>query len=206
MACAKVHLQVAQVLLEQGKARPDLPCAKGWTPLRKAVQGGHGRLVIYLLAHNGLSTPEKVLLVMIAPHYFPHQKGLVQLLLRHKVNVNARDAKFRTPLHLAAQAHQPPEFLAMLLQQNNGPPLDLEARHVTGDTPLLGLWRTSHGIDTEQQEDNLLAIYYKLGRTYRYDIVKTERPCCTWPSHRGSLPFCDNTAWIWKWHLLMCME
>jgi len=160
VACAAGHVDVAHVLVQQGHANVHELCAAGWSPLRKAVKGGHARTVMYLLERCGVATPETVLMVMIGKDYNPQrQRGLVNILLRHKVNLKCRDHRFNslnTIFHIAAQGKQH-ELLELLLQHAQGDDDKhdfLESVNQNGDTPLSHLWLSSMDVPEDSVEED----------------------------------------------------
>ena len=151
VACAAGHLDCVRLLVERGGANVRQLCAAGWSPLRKAVKGGHAPTVLYLL-QRGVATPENVLLVMIGRDYHPQrQRGLVNILLRHKVNLKCRDHRGNTIFHIAAQAEQQ-ELLELLLAHDEEH-VDLEDVNQEGDTPLSHLWLSSMAVPADSAEE-----------------------------------------------------
>jgi len=162
VACAAGHVDVVHVLIQQGRANVHQLCAAGWSPLRKAVKGGHARTVMYLLEKCGVATPETVLMVMIGKYYNPQrQRGLINILLRHKVNLRCRDHRGNTIFHIAAKGKQH-ELLTLLLHHqqlvgghDNDENKDnfLEDINQGGHTPLSHLWHSSMCIPPDSAEE-----------------------------------------------------
>ncbi len=120
-------------LLRDAAAELEARNDEGLTPLGVACTAGNWRLAKFLLergasAHAADATPA----LLAAARGDEDDAAGVQLLLRHKAKVDARDAHQRTALHEAAFAgHQ--DILAALLAAG----ADVEPRDVAGRTPLL---------------------------------------------------------------------
>ncbi len=120
-------------LLRDAAAELDARNAEGITPLGIACAAGNWRLARFLLERG--AKPE---LEGATPALLPAAGGEedeaagVQLLLKHKARIDARDARGRSALHEAARAGHV-EILAALIAAG----ADVHARDSAGRTPLL---------------------------------------------------------------------
>ena len=153
VACTAGNVDAVRILAKAG-ANLTMLCGNGLSPLRKAVVSGHAPTVMFLLEQRGVGTPEGCLF-MICRNYYERQRGLINILFRHKANVNARDFKSNTLLHAAIQSGASPDLLSLLTKQEG---IDLDARNLAGDTPLLHLWQRTQRVYREStEEDEALA-------------------------------------------------
>ena len=120
-------------LLRDAAAELDARNAEGITPLGIACAAGNWRLARFLLERGAKAELEGA-----TPALLPAAGGEedeaagVQLLLKHKARVDARDARGRSALHEAARAGHV-EILAALLAAG----ADAHARDASARTPLL---------------------------------------------------------------------
>lgn len=120
-------------LLRDAAAELDVRNHDGVTPLGIACASGNWRLARFLLERG--AKPEPVggtPALLAAAGGEDDDVGGVQLLLKHKARVDARDARGRSALHEAAFAGHV-EILATLLEAR----ADAGARDAEGRTPLL---------------------------------------------------------------------
>ncbi|MDH5831621.1 ankyrin repeat domain-containing protein [Luteimonas sp. M1R5S18] len=120
-------------LLRDASAELDVQNTDGLTPLGVACAAGNWRLARFLLergARPGVESGTPALVAAAAGD--EDDPAGVQLLLRHKAKVDARDRDGRTALHVAAfQGHA--DIVAALLDAG----ADVQARDAAGATPLL---------------------------------------------------------------------
>lgn len=125
-------------LLRDAAAELDARNVEGITPLGIACAAGNWRLARFLLERGARPEVEGA-----TPALLPAAGGEedeaagVQLLLKHKARIDARDARGRTALHEAARAGHV-DILAALLAAG----ADVHARDASGRTPLL---EAAHG-------------------------------------------------------------
>jgi len=136
-AVRKGHLDCARILLE-AKANPDLPLEEEKTtlyPVHQAVLSGATDMLTLLLDYKanpdvrlrtgGSENDSTSLLLAI----LKQMQSAVEILLRHKANVNIPDANGHTPLHCALGQ---PQILDAVLQAKP----DVTARNQLGETSL----------------------------------------------------------------------
>lgn len=125
-------------LLRDAAAELDVLNAEGVTPLGIACAAGNWRLARFLLDRGARPEPHAVEPQTATPALLAAAGGDeddvagVQLLLKHKARVDARDAQGRCALHEAAFAGHV-EIIAALLAAG----ADVRARDALGRTPLL---------------------------------------------------------------------
>ena len=120
-------------LLRDAGAELDALNAEGVSPLGTACIAGNWRLARFLLERGAKPEPEAGQPVLLAAAGTEEDDAAgVQLLLRHKARVDARDAGGRSALHEAAFAGHP-GIAAALLDAG----ADVHARDGEGRTPLL---------------------------------------------------------------------
>ncbi len=133
---------VANLLLDAA-AEVDALDGDGQTPLALACQAGNWRLAKFLLDRGASAQPagaQPPLLAAAAPE--EDDPAGVQLLLRHRADVNARDARQRTALQQAAAAGHV-DIVAALLEAGARP----ELRNSQGfDAWLLAACRCSQPV------------------------------------------------------------
>jgi hypothetical protein len=120
-------------LLRDAAAELDVANHEGLTPLGVACAAGNWRLARFLLERGARPAIEGGTPALLAAAGGDEDDpGGVQLLLRHKARVDARDRDERTALHVAAfQGHA--SIVAALLDAG----ADVHARDAAGATPLL---------------------------------------------------------------------
>ena len=107
--------------------------AEGYTPLGIACLCGNWRLARYLLERGARTDVEGAVPALVAAAGSEDDDPVgVQLLLRHKAKVSARDRQRRTGLHEAAAAGHVAVVEVLL-----GAGAPLEARDLAGRTPFL---------------------------------------------------------------------
>jgi len=124
------HIDTARLLLDHG-AKVDLR-AYGKTPLCSAYSGGDME-AMRLLLESGAEPDVQYCSFGLVSHHAAHKgrADVVDLLLHHKADVNAREDTDSTPLHVASiDGHL--EVVKLLLE--NG--AELDARGETSSTPL----------------------------------------------------------------------
>ena len=120
-------------LLRDAAAELDVRNHDGVTPLGIACASGNWRLARFLLERGAKPEPDGGTPALLAAAGGEDDDvGGVQLLLKHKARVDARDARGRSALHEAAFAGHV-EILATLLEAR----ADAGARDGEGRTPLL---------------------------------------------------------------------
>ena len=120
-------------LLRDAAAELDARNDEGLTPLGIACAAGNWRLAKFLLERGAAPHPVDATPALLAAASGDEDDAAgVQLLLRHRARVDARDARARTALHEAAFAGHA-DIVAALLDAGAAPdPADAQAR-----TPLL---------------------------------------------------------------------
>ena len=120
-------------LLRDAGAELDAANAEGVSPLGIACVAGNWRLARFLLERGAKTEPGEGQPVLLAAAGTEEDDAVgVQLLLRHKARVDARDGRDRTALHEAAFAGHPGVCSALL---DAG--ADVHVRDGQGRTPLL---------------------------------------------------------------------
>ncbi|MDQ3039360.1 MAG: ankyrin repeat domain-containing protein, partial [Pseudomonadota bacterium] len=120
-------------LLRDAGAQVDAVNAEGVSPLGIACAAGNWRLARFLLERGATAEPANGQPVLLAAAGTEEDDAAgVQLLLRHKARVDARDGNDRCALHEAAFAGHPDVCSALL---DAG--ADVHARDALGRTPLL---------------------------------------------------------------------
>ena len=118
----------------------DVVNADGLTPLGIACQCGNWRLARFLLERGARCEVEHAVPALLAAAGSDDDDPAgVQLLLRHKARVTARDAQRRTALHEAAAAGHVAVVEVLLAAGAS-----LEARDLAGRTPLLEACANGH--------------------------------------------------------------
>ncbi|MEO6264195.1 MAG: ankyrin repeat domain-containing protein [Luteimonas sp.] len=127
-------------LLRDAAAELDVLNADGMTPLGTACASGNWRLARFLLERGAKPEPEAATPALLAAAGSEEDDVAgVQLLLKHKAKVDARDGNGRSALHEAARAGNA-EALGALLAAG----ADVQARDGAGRTPLLDAARGAH--------------------------------------------------------------
>jgi FOG: Ankyrin repeat len=120
-------------LLRDAAAELDVLNNEGYSPLAIACQAGNWRLARFLLERGAKADLEHAVPALVAAAAGEDDDPAgVQLLLKHKARVDARDRSRRSALHLAAAAGHL-ELIQVLM--NAG--ANLEARDNAGRTPFL---------------------------------------------------------------------
>ena len=120
-------------LLRDAAAELDVINDEGYSPLAIACQTGNWRLARFLLERGaGTDVEQGVPALVAAAGSEDDDPAGVQLLLKHKARVDARDRSRRSALHVAASAGH--EGLIQVLMQAGA---NLEARDQAGRTPFL---------------------------------------------------------------------
>jgi ankyrin repeat protein len=127
-------------LLRDAAAELDVLNAEGVTPLGMACAAGNWRLARFLLERGAKPEPAGATPALLAAAGSDEDDAAgVQLLLKHKAKVDARDAQGRSALHEAALAGNG-EALDALLAAG----ADAQAHDAAGRTPLLDAARGAH--------------------------------------------------------------
>ena len=127
-------------LLRDAAAELDVLNVDGVTPLGMACAAGNWRLARFLLEHGAKPELEGATPALLAAAGSEEDDAAgVQLLLKHKAKVNARDAHGRSALQEAALAGNA-EALEALLAAG----ADVQARDGAGRSPLLDAARGAH--------------------------------------------------------------
>ncbi len=120
-------------LLLDAAAELETPNHDGLTPLGVACAVGNWRLARFLLERGAKPQSEDTTPALLAAAGTEEDDAAgVQLLLKHKARIDARDAAGRSALHEAAQAGHV-DVLTTLLSAH----ADVQARDAEGRTPLL---------------------------------------------------------------------
>ncbi len=120
-------------LLRDAAAEVDVRNGEGVTPLGIACAAGNWRLARFLLERGAKAELEGATPALLPASGAEEDDAAgVQLLLKHKARVDARDAHGRSALHEAARAGNV-DILAVLLAAG----ADVHARDAAGRTPLL---------------------------------------------------------------------
>jgi ankyrin repeat protein len=129
LASKEGHLDVVTILIQNGACIESLT-NNGLTPLCLAVHNGHAEIVDLLL-FSGANNKVKVVSSLLSLAIYKNRIEVVKVLLKHKIDVEARDAKGWTALHLAAQENR---SIAIELLFEAG--ADIEAKTPDGHTAL----------------------------------------------------------------------
>ncbi|MBV6838527.1 ankyrin repeat domain-containing protein [Xanthomonas campestris pv. merremiae] len=133
-------------LLRDAAAELDALNNEGHSPLAMACQVGNWRLAKFLLERGAQSEPEGGAPVLLAAAGTEEDDPAgVQLLLKHKARVDARDRQRRSALHEAALAGHGDIVEALLSAGAN-----LEARDLLGRTPWLDAARQARSAVLER--------------------------------------------------------
>ncbi|KAG3121564.1 hypothetical protein PI124_g312 [Phytophthora idaei] len=130
-ACATGRLDVAEFLLERGKAAVNVQDDAGWTPLMSAASTGHGDIVGLLLSKGAdANLPNEN--GQIPLHYHRGRQEIAELLLDYTRDVNQADNTGSTPLMRAIGGKPSPVIIALLIDHG----AKVDTRDVGGNTPL----------------------------------------------------------------------
>ncbi|KAG6977699.1 hypothetical protein JG688_00000066 [Phytophthora aleatoria] len=130
-ACATGRLDVAEFLLERGKAAVNVQDDAGWTPLMSAASAGHGDIVGLLLSKGAdANLPNEN--GQIPLHYHRGRQEIAELLLDYTRDVNQADNTGSTPLMRAIGGKPSPVIIALLIDHG----AKVNTRDVGGNTPL----------------------------------------------------------------------
>ncbi|HEY0334655.1 MAG TPA: ankyrin repeat domain-containing protein [Stenotrophomonas sp.] len=133
-------------LLRDAAAEIDALNADGFSPLAMACQAGSWRLARFLLERGAKPEPADGSPVLLAAAGTEEDDPAgVQLLLKHKARIDARDRHRRSALHVAALAGHS-DIVEVLL----GAGANLDARDLLGRTPFLEAARTARAAVLEQ--------------------------------------------------------
>ena len=133
-------------LLRDAAADVDALDNDGRSPLAIACQAGNWRLARFLLERGAKPEPAEGSPVLLAAAGTEEDDPAgVQLLLKHKARIDARDRQRRSALHEAAQAGHGDIVEALL-----GAGANLEARDLLGRTPFLDAARRARAGVLEQ--------------------------------------------------------
>ncbi|MFT4249443.1 MAG: ankyrin repeat domain-containing protein [Pseudomonas sp.] len=128
-------------LLRDAAAELDALNADGLSPLATACQAGNWRLAKFLLERGARPEPEGGTPVLLAAAGTEEDDPAgVQLLLKYKARIDARDSQRRSALHEAALAGHG-EIVEALL----GAGANIEARDTLARTPFLDAARNARG-------------------------------------------------------------
>ena len=132
-------------LLRDAAAELDVLNAEGVTPLGMACAAGNWRLARFLLERGAKAEPAGATPALLAAAGSEEDDAAgVQLLLKHKAKVDARDAHGRSALHEAALAGNVDALDALLAAG-----ADANARDDQARTPLLDAARGAHAAALE---------------------------------------------------------
>jgi hypothetical protein len=153
VAVKKDQVAVVNILLEFG-ADPNIPDAKGSSPLLRAVKNNQAAMVKLLLEHGANANPPDKdgwsLLHFAVTH---NAYDVLVTLLQHRhdknINIEAKCSSGKTPLMCAAEAAKKPEAhaLAAVLLANKA---DVNARDLKDRSPL---YFAMGGPPTSERED-----------------------------------------------------
>ncbi len=133
-------------LLRDAAAEIDALNQEGHSPLAAACQAGNWRLARFLLERGAKPEPAEGSPVLLAAAGTEEDDPAgVQLLLKHKARIDARDRQRRSALHEAALAGHA-EIVEVLL----GAGANLDARDLLGRTPFLEAARQGRAAVLEQ--------------------------------------------------------
>ncbi len=157
-------------LLRDAGAEMDVVNAEGVSPLGIACASGNWRLARFLLERGAKTEPSGGQPVLLAAAGTEEDDPAgVQLLLRHKARVDARDRRDRTALHEAAFAGHPGVCSALL---DAG--ADVQAQDGQGRTPLLECARAGALPATGRAAQRRVPM--------RAPAMAPARMRCTWPA------------------------
>ncbi len=132
-------------LLRDAAAELDVLNADAVAPLGMACAAGNWRLARFLLERGAKPEPAGATPALLAAAGSEEDDAAgVQLLLKYKARVNARDAQGRSALHEAALAGNDEALGALLLAG-----AEVDARDTAGRTPLLDAVRGVHPLTVE---------------------------------------------------------
>lgn len=118
----------------------DVVNGEGFTPLGVACAGGNWRLARFLLDRGARCEVEHAVPALVAAASSEDDDPIgVQLLLRHKARIDARDSQHRSALHEAAAAGHVAVVDVLLAAGAR-----IEGRDVAGRTPLLDACANGH--------------------------------------------------------------
>lgn len=126
------HHKIVRLLIDEGSLLEHFD-AEGFTALHHACQRGHllvAKILIAAKAPIDAQRPHGPTALHLAIES-PSKQSVIMLLIQHKANKNARDATFRTPLHISASQGNMAMCTYLL---NEGAQLD--CREVQSKTPL----------------------------------------------------------------------
>lgn len=142
-AAAKGHADVARLLIGRG-ADPALQDVEGWRALSIAAYHGHEEVVSLLAGQASAEQLDDALLVAS----FTPQRKVVELLLGHGANINARSPENRTPLMIAAEAGEAEVVQSLLQNQANPYATDSQNRNAAALAVVAGHPKVADLINT----------------------------------------------------------
>jgi uncharacterized protein len=142
-AAAKGHAEVARLLVGRG-ADTALQDVEGWRALSIAAYHGHEEVVSLLAGQASAEQLDDALLVAS----FTPQRKVVELLLGHGANINARSPENRTPLMIAAEAGEAEVVQSLLQNQANPYATDPQHRNAAALAVVAGHPKVADLINT----------------------------------------------------------
>jgi ankyrin repeat protein len=142
-AAAKGHAEVARLLVARG-ADATLQDVEGWRALSIGSYHGHQEVVSLLAGQASAELLDDALLVAS----FTPQRKVVEILLGHGANINARSPEDRTPLMIAAEAGEAEVVQSLLQNQANPYATDPQNRNAAALATLAGHPKVADLINT----------------------------------------------------------
>lgn len=151
VACQAGHLEMVQLLVEQGSATLDLKDKSGWFAIHHAANAGSAAVVLYLINKGADVNLKTGNLQAQTPLHMCVAEGkydCAKVLLQRGADVNARDRQKRTPLYKAARWGKA-DIMALLLAYGAEITPDLQEAVEMGT----GSRNSKHELLTILQED-----------------------------------------------------